>query len=455
MTQNKISQKNSYVILVLTFISIVSCIIFEVSLVYGFISSLVFGCLAFIRIGFTITELLNMMKSSLTECKELFILILLIGSAIPIWFSSGVIPTMMYYGFQYMQKMNIVFAAFILTSIVSIFMGSAFGAISTIGIALLGLGKMFGIPDYILLGAIVSGSFLADKLSPISGLLNLTLATTKTSYRGILISMFKTLLPTYIASGIIYFYIGKSYSLVSSGTNLEYFESTIKTSFFISPLLLILPISVFILSFLGVKIIKALSLGLICGIIVTLKLQKLSFIKIILAIFIGYRGETSSVQLNKILAGGGVISMVEVLLIIVGAIALNSIFQGTGIISPILNKITSTAKSKGKLILNTGIVSSILTIACDQSVGIIISGDFLKKRYKELGINNDILARTISDTGTIIAPLVPWNVNSLFILVITGISTVKYAPYAVLCYALPITTLFVVCIYKFRYDVEV
>ena len=130
--------------------------------------------------------------------------------------------------------------------------------------------------------------------------------------------------------------------------------------------------------------------------------------------------------------------MIEVLLIIIGAIALSSIFQGTGFIKPIINKITSKIKSKGELILKTGIVSSILTIACDQSVGIILTGGLLKDKYKELGIKNDILARTISDTGIIIAPLIPWNVNSLFILIITGVSTVTYAPYAILCYVFPV-----------------
>lgn len=451
MNKNKISRKSTWVISIFTLISIGSCIIFKLSLFYSFFAIIVISSGLFVKEGFSITELVVMIKNGLVECKELFILILLIGGAIPIWLSSGVIPSMLYYGFKYMQGMNFLFAAFILTTIFAIFMGSAIGAISTIGIALLGVGRIFGIPDYILLGAIVSGAFMSDKMSPISGLLNLTLLTTRTSYKNVLISMFTTLLPTYLLSGIIYFYIGKKYNLASNGSNLDHFGLAIKESFFISPLLLLLPIGIFILTFLGVKIIKAISLSLVGGIIITLSLQKLSFIKVILAILTGYKGNTNSSELNKILVGGGIISMTEVLLIIMGAIALSSIFKGTGFIKPIIDKITSKAKSEGELILKTGIVSSILTIACDQTVGVILPGGLLKNKYKELDIKNNVLARTISDTGIIIAPLIPWNVNSLFILIITGVSTAAYAPYAILCYMFPIATIFVAYMYKFQH----
>lgn len=448
--KGKISRKNTWIISVFTLISIGGCILFKLSLFYSFFASIVISSTLFLKEGFSITELMIMMKNGLVECKELFILILLIGGAIPVWLSSGVIPSMLYYGFKYMQGMNFLFAAFILTTVFAIFMGSAIGAISTIGIALLGVGRIFGIPDYILLGAIVSGAFMSDKMSPISGLLNLTLLTTRTSYKNLLISMSTTLLPTYLLSGILYFYIGKKYSLASHSSNLDHFGMAIKESFFISPLLLLLPISIFVLTFLGIKIIKAISISLIGGIIITISLQKASFINIILAILTGYKGNTNSSELNKILVGGGIASMIEVLLIIIGAIALSSIFQGTGFIKPIIDKIISKARSKGELILKTGVVSSILTIACDQTVGVILPGGLLKNRYEELDIKNNILARTISDTGIIIAPLIPWNVNSLFILIITGVSTATYAPYAILCYVFPIVTIFVAYMYKFQ-----
>ncbi|MCT8976546.1 sodium:proton antiporter [Clostridium sp. CX1] len=450
MNKNKVSKKNTYIIGVFTLVSIISCVIFRISLFYGFFSSIVLSLSILLKGGFTIEQLLYMIKNSLVECKELFILILLIGATVPIWFSAGVIPTMMYYGFVYMQGVNLLFMVFIFTSIVSVFMGSAFAVISTVGIAILGVGKVFGIPDYILLGAIVSGAFLADKISPISGLMNLTLITTKTSYRNALLSMSRTLLPGYFFSGAVYFYLGKGYNLVLNSSDLVIMELVLKKSFYISPALLLLPVCMFILCFLGIKIIRAISLVLISGVVIAVTTQKISLANIFWSILAGYKGNTELEELNSILLCGGITSIVEILLIIIGAITLSSLFRGTGLIAPLVDRIIARVKSKWEIVFKTSVISSTLTLICDQSVGVILPGELLKNKYRELGIDNATLARTISDTGIIIAPLIPWNVNSLFILMLTGVSATTYAPYAVLCYALPLITVLSGCIEGLR-----
>lgn len=450
MKEIKVSEKYTYIILIVTLISIISCIILKISLSYGFLASIVVASYLLIKRGFSATELLNIVKKGLYECKPLFILISLIGAMISIWMTSGVIPTMLYYGLKYMQGTNLLFATFILTSVISIFIGTAFGTISSIGIALLGLANIFGIPSYILLGAIVSGAFISDKISPISSLFNLTLETTKISFKEALISMLRTFFPAYFLSGLIYYFIGKKYSSVLANSNVNDFTSAINHNFVVSPILLLLPLSIIILSFLGMKMVKAASLAITAGIVVSITLQKTNFNDIIVAIFNGYRVNTTSVELNSVLVSGGMSSMVEVLLIIAGAISLSSIFQETGLIIPIIERITSKIKSREELILKTGFISSALTAISDQTVGIILPGKLLKNKHRELGIENATLARTIADTGIIIAPLIPWNVNSLFIFITTGIPTLAYAPYAVLCYISPIITFVFTYLYRFQ-----
>ncbi|MBU5484125.1 sodium:proton antiporter [Clostridium sp. MSJ-11] len=440
MGENKISEKYTYIILIFTLISITICVISGIFLFYSFLSSIVVASFLFIKSGFSITELFNMIKKGFCEYKSLFILMALIGAMISIWMASGVVPTMLYYGLKYMQGTNFLFAAFVLTSIVSVFMGTAFGTISSIGIALLGLSKIFEIPNHILLGAIVSGAFIADKISPISSLFNLTLETVKISYKEAFIPILKTLLPAYLVSGLLYYFIGKKYSIVLVNSNIDNLASAINENFVVSPLLLLLPLSIIIMSFLGMNMVKSVSLALTSGIIISIGLQKANFNDIIIVIFTGYRVNTNSVDLNTVLVSGGMISMISVLLIIAGAISLSSLFQETGLIIPIIKRITLRIKSKEELILKTGFISSVLTAISDQSVGIILPGKLLKDKYSELGIENTTLARTITDTGMVIAPLIPWNVNSLFIFITTGIPTAAYAPYAVLCYLLPIIT---------------
>jgi NhaC family Na+:H+ antiporter len=142
--------------------------------------------------------------------------------------------------------------------------------------------------------------------------------------------------------------------------------------------------------------------------------------------------------------------MIEVVFIVMGAIALSSLLEGTGLIERVMRKVIEATNNKGSLIINTGIISSILTIVtCDQTMGIVLPGRLLRHKYDELHLKRGILARTISDTGTIIAPLMPWNINALIISVIVG-SAIVYQPYAVLCYISPMVTLGVGLYHKYR-----
>jgi len=179
MNKNNISKTHFYIIIATSLILITTCIIIKISLAYGFLSDIIFTSTILIKYKYTLKEIIVLILSGLKEAWILYVLILLIGAAASIWMASGVVPSLMYYGFEYMKDMNFLLATFIIVSIGSIFMGSAIGTVSTIGIALLGVGKGFGVPSHLLLGVIISGAFIADKISPLSGLINLTLTITK------------------------------------------------------------------------------------------------------------------------------------------------------------------------------------------------------------------------------------------------------------------------------------
>lgn len=411
------------------------CVLLGISLIYGFGLGILLSSIVFVKKGFKTLELLNMILKGLWECRLLFALILMIGATVAIWLASGVVPAMIYYGFEYMKGMNFLFTAFLIIALSSVFMGTAVGTVSTIGVAILGIGRGFGIPDNILLGVIVSGAFIADKISPISGLLNLMLASTDTKHRDIFKSMLKTLIPTIIITAVIYYIIGTRYIVGNDTSKILEFQAAIRNGFLISPYLLLIPALIVIMSFSGVKIIYSILTGLFCGTLVSCIFQKMSVSGILNSILFGYRGCTSSEKLNEILKSGGVASMIEVVVIVAGAIALSSMLEGTGIIGYVTERIIDRIKSKGELVLKTAFISSILTVVtCDQTMGIVLPGRLLREKYNNLGLSRNVLARTISDTGIIIAPLMPWNINSLIIGLITGITAAGYAPWAVLCY---------------------
>jgi len=450
MDKNEIGQLNIYIILSLCIAIIAGCVLLNVSLVYGFAISITLCIVFFMYKGFSASELFFMIVSGIMECRLLYVIILLIGVTVSVWIGSGVVPSMIYFGFEYMKEMNFVLTAFLIVSISAVFMGTAVGTISTVGLAIFGIGRGLGIPAPVLLGAIVSGAFIADKMSPISGLLNLSLTSTGTVYKKALKSMLITLVPTIVISAIIYYYLGVKYNAGINISEISKLQSSLKEGFFISPYLLLMPLLIVIMSSLGVKIIYSITTGLFGGVVISLTLQGMKLGEVLKAILFGYRAATPSLQLNQLLISGGVISMLEVVLIVMGAIALSSLLDGTGIINRITSRMVSSIKNKGDLIINTGLISGALTVlTCDQTMGIVLPGRLLGEKYNELKVDRGILMRTISDTGTIIAPLMPWNVNSMIITMIIG-KTIAYQPYAVLCYVAPIITLGVGLFYRYR-----
>ena len=432
---------NPFVIMGVSTAFIIGCIAFSIPLYIGFFAGIIFTMIVLYKSGYSMSELMKINVSAIFEVKHLCTIIMLIGATTSIWLASGVVPTIMYYGFTYMEGINFLVAAFLIMVVVSVFMGTAVGTISTVGISLLGIGLGLGIPIEIMVGVLVSGAFIADKISPLSGLVNLTMNSVNRNYKETIKGMLVTLIPVLIITAIIYYIIGLKYT---SGdyTKLEFYKNAISEGFNTSLILLLLPVIVLTLSVLGVNSILTVSIGLAIGTILAMLFQHLSIVKILEALLFGYHGNTNSAELNKMLVSGGMISMIEVIFVVLGGVILVKLFEKSNILLPIMEKLMMNVKSKTSLILKTGFISGLMTVVtCDQTVGIILPGRILQDKYKEFNLDNTVLARTISDTGTIIAPLMAWNVNSFIISPIVGISANQYAPYAVLCYICPLVTI--------------
>lgn len=442
MGDYKINKLVVFIAIAMSIIPIIVCVIAGISLIYAFLLSLIFITLTALKNGMDLKYIKTIIREGVLECKSLYVVILLIGATVSVWISSGVVPTMIYYGLTYLQNVNFLFAVFLMIAISAVFMGTAIGTVSTIGIAILGIGRGFNIPDYILVGMIVSGAFMADKISPISGLLNLTLTTTNTSYKETVKCSLKTMIPTILICALIYYMIGRNYINLDKDNISFLLIKDIKQEFFISPYMLLLPIMIIILSIVGVKSIYCMVIGIIGGSILSICFQNVSTLDLLNYMIFGYNINSASEIINSTLISGGVISMVSVVLIVIGAISLGSMLQGMEIISYLTKDIIKTIKNKKDLILKTSFISSILTIVtCDQTIGIVIPSKLLKEKYDEIKVSRGMLARTISDTGVIIAPIMPWNVNALIITSVTGVSCLGYAPFSMLCFIFPIVTI--------------
>jgi len=341
-----------------------------------------------------------------------------------------------------MEGVNFLLAVFLITSVVSYFLGTAIGTISTVGISLSGIGLSIGIPHNLMVGVLVSGAFIADKISPLSGLVNLGMTTVNRNYKELFKSMIITLIPAIAATSVIYFIIGSSY--IAKTENLIMYKQAIQEGFNTSPALFILPAVILILSISGLDSLKTFSIGIGVGAILSIIFQQESLLSIIKALIFGYRGNTPSEELNRLLLSGGMISMIEAIFIVAGAYLLIKLFEKGNVLVPLMDKLVYGINNKMSLIGRTGLISILMTVAtCDQTSGIILPGTILQEKYKELKLDNAVLARTIFDTGVIVAPLMPWNINSFLIKPVMGITAAQYAPFAVLCIVCPLITMLV------------
>jgi len=187
-----------------------------------------------------------------------------------------------------------------------------------------------------------------------------------------------------------------------------------------------------------------MSVGVVLTAIVSIAVQKISPLVLVQSILWGYTSQTGMAELDALVSGGGLMQMLEVVFIIMGSVALSGLIEKGNLLKPLIDSLFKEDDSRFALIAKTGLLSSLITTAtCDQTAGIIIPIRVTMEKFDNRNIDRSILARTVADTGTVIAPLMPWNVNAVIINSIIGISALQYAPFAVLCFINPLMMILV------------
>ena len=302
------------------------------------------------------------------------------GANISMWMASGIVPAIIYYGFEFLSGTSFLLMAFAITGGMSIFMGTSVGTISTLGIAMLGIGRGFGLPPEMLMGALVSGAFLADKLSPISGVLNLTMAMTETSYPALLKSMARTLFPVLLLTGTAYYILGAGFP-PGDGHLIFQYQEAIRDAFTLSPWLLLIPLGVIILPLLGVKTLSTVVLGVAGGAVLTVAVQGAGVGAALTYIFRGYRAASASAELNSILVSGGIMGMGELVLAVIAVIALSGVLEKSGALYPLLQKPLASVAT-GELIAKPDWSALSSPPDCDQSAGAVLRAG-LQDKYRK------------------------------------------------------------------------
>jgi len=372
------------------------------------------------------------------------LILMIVGTMIGTWIQGGVVPTMIYYGLKILSPGYFLVATLIICSIVSLGTGSSWSTAGTVGVALIGVGSGLGIPVPLVAGAIVSGAYFGDKMSPLSDTTNLAPAVAGVDLFSHIRHMVYTTGPGYLISLILYGVIGMRFAgeRIDSG-NIQIILETIHANFTIHPILLLPPLLVIVMVVKKVPPLPALLGGTALGGIFGLLTQSKSLADVIMAAKSGYVSRSGVTMVDELLTRGGLDYMMNTVALIICALSFGGIMEKTGMLEVLAKSLLKRVRRTGSLVATT-IFSCIgmNIIASDQYMAIVIPGRMYKKAFDEMGLHPKNLSRALEDSGTLSSPLIPWNSCGAFMGATLGVNPLLYLPYAFLNLTNPVVSIF-------------
>ncbi len=393
--------------------------------------------------GFKWEELEEMMFSSFAKIGNVLIIIMLIGMIIGIWIESGTVPTMIYYGLRFLRPQYFYIISFFFSAVVSISIGTAFGTVSTVGLALISIAQGMGISLPLAAGSIISGAYVGDRMSPLSSIAIMTAHSADSDLHDMIKEMFKTFWAPFLLSAIIYFILGYRYNGFSYDiSQINLLLDGLVNNYLISFMMLFPPLMIILLAVKRVPTILNLIINLILSSLIAFFVSGMNIKEVIEALYSGASGQTEINLLNQLLTRGGLASMLDLVSLIILAVVLGGLLEKLGILNTILNKIIQAIDNRSQLISVT-MASSFITAAlsCNQLLGVFLPGKMLGSKYDEMEVPRSILGRSLGDSGLILSPLIPWNINALMMMGILGVHTLEYFKYTFFPVLVPITGL--------------
>ena len=404
------------------------------------------SCAALIGVFYGIkwANIIKGISDSISKTTSAIIILLLIGALSGTWLISGIIPAMIYYGLQILNPKIFLLATSIITAIVSLATGSSWSTIATIGIALIGIGSALGFSTGIVAGAIISGAYFGDKMSPMSDTTNLAPAMSGTNLFTHIKYMMYTTIPTFIITIFIFFIIGDSHVIIEKN-NIENLLSTLNNKFNINLYLFLVPLIVIFLVIRKTPAIPALLSGILLASIFAVIFQEeiikdlskshvLNFNSYYIAIINSMSREisitTNNDTINSLLISGGMAGMLNTIWLIICGMTFGGIMEKTKLLQILATPIIRNIKSTGSLVSTTAGTCIFFNITTsDQYLSIIVPGRMFINTYKEKGLAPENLSRTLEDSGTVTSVLIPWNTCGATQSAVLGVSTFAYIPY--------------------------
>lgn len=397
-----------------------------------------------IRAGYKWDDIQDGIIDGIKMSMQAILILMIVGMLIGVWILAGVVPTMIYYGLKILSPGIFLVATCLICCIVSLATGSSWTTAGTVGVALMGVGMGLGMPLPMVAGAIISGAYFGDKMSPLSDTTNLAPAMAGSDLFDHVKHMIYTTGPSLIIALILYGILGARYA----GKELDVAQINqlldgLAGQFAINPLLFIPPIIVILMVVFKVPAIPGLIGGVVLGGIFAAIFQGAGMSAIIEASHYGFVSETGIVEIDDLLSRGGLDSMMWTVSLIMIAMSFGGVLERTGMLNALLEKVLRVVNSTGSLVLATVLSCFFINLTSgDQYMSLVVPGRMFKNAYAERGLHPKNLSRVLEDAGTLSSPLIPWNTCGAFMLSTLAVHPFAYLPYAFLNLLNPIVSVF-------------
>ncbi len=422
----------------------VGILIYEVDVhIPMFIGVVAAACMA-LYLGFDWKFIEKAMMDGIYNALQAVVILAIVGILVGVWIAGGIVPAMIYYGLKLLSPAFFLIAAVLICSITALATGTSWGTMSTMGLALMGIALGLGIPAPMAAGAIISGAYFGDKMSPLSDTTNLAPAMAGTDvFTHIKFMMIPTAI-AYAITLVIFGIMGVSYAKSGNAADMSAvaeMSEGLKSMFNINPLLLLPPVIVIVSVAFKVAAIPGITLGIISGAIIGMIFQgdMCSFGVILDVGMNGFVCESGIEAIDSLLSTGGINNMMFSISLTIIAMMFGGIMEQTKQLDVIVQKIVSLAKRPATMVLTTECTCVLSNAAMpEQYISIVVPGRMYAESYKKMGLHPKTLSNALESSGTVTSALVPWNTCGVFIMATLGVSTFEYFPYAIFNLIMPV-----------------
>ncbi len=402
-----------------------------------------------IKNGFLWADILKAIIAGISTAMGAILILLSVGALIGSWLLSGTVPSLIYYGLDLLNPAWFYAAACVICAVASLAIGSSWTVAGTLGVALVGVAGGLGLSLPITAGAIISGAYFGDKMSPLSDSTNLAPAVTGTDLFTHIRHMAWTTGPSFVIALILFTILGLGIETSADIAALAQLKATLAGQFNISVMALLPLAIVFYLAYRKAPPVPTILFGALVGGVLAAILQPEAVISyadspelsrpfaiakgILLSFSNGYSASTGVEEVDSLLSRGGMSSMLNVIWLILSALSYGAILEHAGFLMRLIDSALKAAKSTGSLIM-TVVFSciGINIVAADQYIAIVLPGKMYKAEFQRRNIDPKNLSRVIEDAGTLTSPLVPWNTCGAYMAATLGVATLAYLPFAFL-----------------------